>query len=204
MVLRQHIGCVSKGHLVRIFRRGEPIGDSCRACGALIFLQDSRNLTAELAYLAGLIDGEGTIGLARRSIGADGRLVGFEPYIKVVNTNKPVIDWCLDHFEGHNRTRAPQKAHYKTLYGWEINGLKAVKALLDRVQQFLIIKAAHAAIIQEYWATGDYRGGSQKGPAARRIPDRIIVLRQELAARLTELNGGPRPWGRKNRFPGSP
>ena len=158
---------------------------------------DSTPTALDWAYLAGFVDGEGTLGLGRVSRRQRGQR---NPYIKAVNTNASVIDWCFATFGGHARHLIvrphPTKSGFmsKPCYGWEVSGGKSVRRILAGIRPHLKVKAAHAAILEEWFGTGDYRGGAQV------VPPKVIEQREAIAAALTELNGGPRPYAKRNRF----
>lgn len=49
--------------------------------------------TKDLAYIAGLFDGDGTVSIVHQKVG--GKLF-HTPYVNIVNTNKKVIDWIYN------------------------------------------------------------------------------------------------------------
>lgn len=96
----------------------------------------------KLAYLAGLIDGEGSVflrhGWTRRRI---------LPMVRVSNTDPKMIRWIHENFGGTERhVMKPTEKERRTgkrkkpLYRWETDSILACKALLDAVLPFLITK----------------------------------------------------------------
>jgi hypothetical protein len=93
-----------------------------------------------VAYLAGLIDGEGTVSL-RRKIGNH-----FNIEVYITSTNKPMLEWVVSVFGGriytYNRkgdtTRLPQ-------HKWHLHS-RGAEALLRMVLPYLTIKATHARL----------------------------------------------------------
>lgn len=93
-----------------------------------------------VAYLAGLIDGEGTVSL-RRKIGKH-----FNIEVYITSSNKPTLEWVKRIFGGNIYTytrkndtiRLPQ-------HKWHIHS-RAAEALLRIVLPYLIIKGEHARL----------------------------------------------------------
>jgi hypothetical protein len=85
------------------------------------------------SYLAGLIDGEGSVGLFSAGAGRK-RFV-----IEIKMTNEPVIDWLIDHYGGNKQARKPGKVGWKPQWRWRVQGDAALK-LYERVRPLLKIK----------------------------------------------------------------
>lgn len=92
-----------------------------------------------LAYLAGIIDGEGCIGFTR----IRGQLI---PRITVTNTDQSLIDDLKTAFGGHILKRKPHQANWKAASQWTIQNAKAVN-LLDKVYKYLRIKDMQAVCL---------------------------------------------------------
>lgn len=78
----------------------------------------------ELAYLAGLVDGEGSVGLLRDH-GGPFRA----PILSICNTDRALVDFAREIFGGVITTSKPRKAHHKTKYEWKLRYQAAVAAL---------------------------------------------------------------------------
>lgn len=98
-----------------------------------------------LAYLAGIIDGEGTITLAKES-----RSNRHEARLIVVNTDVKLMNWLKDNFGGFVRIHK-RIIGQKQRYDWVIAGKKAVK-LLEEVAEYLIIKREQYFVVITYEA----------------------------------------------------
>jgi hypothetical protein len=91
----------------------------------------------EAAYLAGIIDGEGTILVYPRppSIRLSVRVV-------VVNTDEALMDW-LETLGGNRNWKTSRPTNYsanpKPCWSWVVNGMNAV-AILKQVLPYMIIK----------------------------------------------------------------
>lgn len=94
---------------------------------------------ADRAYVAGLIDGEGTIVLMPRR------------EVSIANTNKDVMDYLLSTLGGHVRIAYRGNDVWKDLYTWHIGGGIQCLYFLRIISPYLIIKRSKAAqlIIEE-------------------------------------------------------
>lgn len=99
---------------------------------------------SDLAYLAGVLDGEGCFNVARcRST--------YVPRILVVNTNEDLVSWLRATFGGDvTRTSVKNKPNWKPRYQWRLSHQKALD-LAQRVMSFLRVKRAQANIFAA-WA----------------------------------------------------
>lgn len=112
-----------------------------------IFTKDE----AELAYLAGIIDGEGCIGVAKR------RYVR----LRVSNTNFDLIQWLYQKFGG-SIWNVKVKGNRRAQKCWTLKAKKATD-LLECVLPYLIIKEEQAQLAL-HWQKGiswPYKGGNQ-------------------------------------------
>lgn len=101
-----------------------------------------RELTPqELAYAAGVLDGEGCIKINPRGQGSRGRVLRVE----IVNTNRKLIDWMHERFGGSIQVRVPKNPKHKTLYVHNL-ACRDAAALLKLVRPYLIIKAVEADV----------------------------------------------------------
>jgi hypothetical protein len=131
----------------------------------------------ELAYLAGIIDGEGWITAVRsRQTGK------YTPHVGVATTDLPLIEWIKNHFGGSVYTRTPQKGvgPRKTRYEWQIHQ-SMVDALLPEVLPYLVIKAERARAMIAFRNTFRYEG---------MITPDIRALRESTYLHLKSLNQG--------------
>jgi hypothetical protein len=73
--------------------------------------------TPLIAYLAGIIDGEGSVGTFGKK----------KPIftIEVKMTAEPIIDLLLNTFGGTKVFRPREKAHYKDQWRWRVKGKRA-------------------------------------------------------------------------------
>ena len=95
------------------------------------------------AYLAGFLDGEGSIMLYRRGNGAAMR-------ISISNTNRPVLEWCQRATSVGAIVVAPRSnPRHKTAMMWMVNSQPAA-SILEQVLPYLIVKHEQATVALEF------------------------------------------------------
>ena len=109
----------------------------------------------ELAYLAGIIDGEGCffIGLFRTK--ATKNLLNYHTYIKISNNEKSLIDWIHEKAGATNiqQERLTRKSNVnRSCYSSQISGA-TLDALLPKIYPYLIIKRRQCEIMMRMRST---------------------------------------------------
>ena len=97
-----------------------------------------------VSYLAGLIDGEGTVSIRRKT----GNHFNIELYI--TSTNKPMLDWVVRVFKGTIYTYQRKNDTVRLpSHKWHVHG-KQAENILRKVLPYLIIKGKHARLAIEF------------------------------------------------------
>lgn len=109
----------------------------------------------EKGYLAGIIDGEGCIMLARH-LGKRGKHV-YHLYVGIANTSMALHRWLEQRLPGigYVRQNSPAvdtrpSAHperWKTGYDWIVSGNRVAAVLLREIAPYLVIKRAQAELL---------------------------------------------------------
>src|SRR6185369_8308059 len=95
-----------------------------------------------LAYVAGLVDGEGCIGFTQcRS--------NMIPRICITNTNKKLIEMLYYKFGGCIFNAKRVKSNWKEAYHWVVTSKAAIE-FLEKIQKYLILKFEQALCLQAY------------------------------------------------------
>jgi hypothetical protein len=134
-------------HYYRWSRNGAPILSPPRTLGSW-----QKITRAERAYLAGFIDGEGTIGMKRERRRLAQGHYSYQAYVSAGNTNPVVIEWLYTLFGGNLRKRTPKSILKKSpnakpdFYEWRI-GAKAAVAVCELLVPFLRMKREQARIV---------------------------------------------------------
>jgi len=115
------------------------------------YLQARKMSEVEAAYLAGLMDGEGHIGIRwvvvrtrRQQRGS----VTAALIVSVTNTNRDVLQWIVE-TTGCGHVRGPYRQGQRRLkWYWFLSGYQG-SVVLDRIRPYLIIKAHEADLFLE-------------------------------------------------------
>jgi len=94
------------------------------------------------AYMAGIVDGEGSIQIRCRGLGGgvSGRPGQYTLIVQVVNTSKPLIDWLAANWGGAVAyTPEKPELNRKAKWSWSVTANNALR-VLDEVYEFLVIK----------------------------------------------------------------
>lgn len=99
----------------------------------------------EMAYLAGIVDGEGSIGIARHRVTKHNRTY-FRPHLTISNTNEDLLEWLqARHFRGNLVMNTKHRPYFKIAWGG-FSVAEVLKALLP----YLVIKRRHAELLIEF------------------------------------------------------
>jgi hypothetical protein len=110
---------------------------------------------AQIAYLAGIIDGEGSIYIGNFSCNPKTKVPYYQTNIQVTNTDKDLIDWLYDIFGGliSKRTAKQHPANSrKQAYIWTCSGDR-VTHLCELILPYLIAKKRQCEIMIKMRAT---------------------------------------------------
>jgi hypothetical protein len=111
-----------------------------------------------LAYAAGLVDGEGHIGLTHWGS-------SFLPVLTVTNTDARCGEWLIAHFGGQVFRHDSATRSHRTKFNWRLNGKRAT-TVLEAVLPYLVLKCEQAEIAISYYAGQEsFHLGDRKLPA---------------------------------------
>jgi hypothetical protein len=122
----------------------------------------------ELAYIAGIIDGEGCIGGYLSN-------TGFVIQLLIANTNKELMDWLSDKLAYNLYTTKAEK--HKRSWRIAVSGSKAI-AILSRVRPYMVAKAAAADVALSF----------PLNPGKNRITEEARLKQAICCAQLQNLN----------------
>ena len=144
----------------------------------------------KLIYLAGIIDGEGCIGINAIKNNGCCNTRNFKVRLMVVNTDLRLICWLKENFGGSvsARNRKSFKKEWKDCYSWSIYCSQAGR-LIALVYPYLIVKKQQAEIVIAYRKIQELNKTTHRGKRA--VP---LSLREEISACVKFLNHrGPKP-----------
>jgi hypothetical protein len=117
--------------------------------------QQATSSETDLAYFAGIIDGEGWIGLQKRF--ERNRFTTYKPTIRVTNTDANIIEriqeiWLKLGVNGHlyETTQGPSVANGKPVMYLQIQKQTLLKKTLEAVLPYLVGKRARAAMLLRF------------------------------------------------------
>jgi len=140
---------------------------------------------AVLAYVAGLLDGEGSICIGSGRSRSDRVAPSYWLQVGITNTDRSLIDWLLATFGGHisDNSHAPSRKNQRPCWAWRIMGLQAVP-FLEAIQPYVRVKAPQLCLAL------DFQRHMSVVRAYRRVPAAHLVLREDFRQRLQALNRG--------------
>jgi hypothetical protein len=101
------------------------------------------------AYLAGIIDGEGCIMLARRHPNGPNRRPVYAPYVSIANTSPALRSWLEERLPGlatYNRFNR-QPGRWREQWTWMLAGNRQVMTFLREIAPYLVIKREQAELV---------------------------------------------------------
>jgi len=145
------------------------------------------------AYLAGIVDGEGSICVSYRGNRDTNKV--YTVKVHIVNTDIRMVKFVKKHVGGYVRVKNDtwKNPKWKVAYRWILSDDTAI-FFLDKIQKYLVCKKEHYRLVRKlrktYWKRG------KCGPGA--VPDNIKWVRNEIYWKVRELNHkGKSQWCRK-------
>lgn len=128
----------------------------------------------EKAYLAGIIDGEGTVTLTRQRKNQTAT-----PSVSVANNNLKLLKWIKSLLGGTIISKKKRKVDHHDSYAWMIRYDSALR-FLKEIRGFLIVKRPHADLILKKYKSVTHRAGKYT-PA-------MYKKKMQLVAEIRKLN----------------
>ena len=130
---------------------------------------------AELGYIAGIIDGEGCIGIHKHSDNR-GRSRLHYLYVIVSNNNPDCVKFFQKRFGGWITARQQQK-NWNVNYKWGLRSERA-RNLLETIEPYLLLKRAQAKLGIEF----------DKAKIRHKLTDREWKKRERFYLKMRKLN----------------
>jgi hypothetical protein len=132
--------------------------------------------STDAAYIAGLIDGEGTVTLSRRHANEHRQLL-----ISISNTERSLLDFVLDAAgAGKITAKRTTKAHHSPSFAYAISNRQAL-SLLSQISPYLrSYKRLRARLILDHYVRLTPRNGKYTRDSAdhrRRFEAQVLALR---------------------------
>ena len=128
----------------------------------------------EKAYITGIVDGEGSIGLWRHH-----KNETHTPNVTVANNDLKLLHWIQSRVGGTIVSKKKRQAHHHDSYAWSIRQDRAIRFLND-IKCYLITKRRQAELITEKYKSVTHRAGKYT-PA-------MLKKKNALVAKIRKLN----------------
>ena len=138
---------------------------------------------AQIAYLAGLIDGEGCLYIGHTKQGKYGSGFQWHSMLKITSCDEALIIWLENTFGGSKDSRyrwTSKQKFTRPVYNWQATG-EMLDYILPLVEPYLIIKAKQCDVMKRYRKTS-------KNIGSKRLPPEINEQRLLLLSELRNLN----------------
>ncbi len=133
-----------------------------------------------LAYLAGIVDGEGYIGIKRDHIKGRGINPVYYERMSVAGTSKPMIDLFISFFKcGQAYFHRHSKLSRRGYWSWETSNLKAV-SVIKQLYPYIRIKKPEVKLILQLYENKRKKYGT--------LPKEIIEIRENLYQGIKSLH----------------
>ena len=136
-----------------------------------------------LAYMAGLIDGEGCFYVGKVKQGRYGNGWQFHTALVISSCDEIIIQWLETTFGGireHRYRWTSKKANFRPVFTWRSQG-PMLDYLCPLLLPYLIIKKVQCQVMIEMRST-------YKNIGSRRLPDEVAETRIRLIERMHSLN----------------
>ena len=129
------------------------------------------------AYLAGMLDGEGTLTLVRRGKKRGGYMVK----VSIYGTDERLMTYLTETFGG-SVARFDKRNPWKPMLTWSAVN---IRELLIGAMPYLRLKKEQAVLLIRYIDTAIPAANGRK----RGVPEGMIAIREDIRSALTALNG---------------
>ena len=149
---------------------------------------DRSNISpTEWAYLAGLIDGEGNIGVYGRSWKHTGQRQktpseSYRPVLTITNTKRNLLEWIEERFGGTIESPKVYSDRHNARYIWTIKTIVDIQDICRNCLDYLVLKREQANLILTFPFNVKLNNWDKEGCK------RNLELKRGLYHRTLELN----------------
>jgi hypothetical protein len=138
-----------------------------------------------LAYAAGIVDGEGYIGISKFKAASNNYI--YQVQLEMGMCDKEAIDFIAKTFDYHITIAKRNKYHKKNIYRIRLTANQAV-SFLKRIYPFLIVKKKQANLCFILWEL-IHSEESKSKTDLRNLTPKTILQRELLYKKIRVLNG---------------
>ena len=128
----------------------------------------------EKAYIAGIIDGEGTVTLMKHHKNETPI-----PFVGIANNNYELLKWIKVLAGGNICAKKKRLPHHNDSYALNIRHDRALR-FLNEIKKYLIIKKPQAELITKEYKSVTHRAG--------RYTPELLAKKYKLVAKIRKLN----------------
>ena len=168
--------CTSAAHAKRHREQYAPVLRAARRKKqwALKAPRAPEHSVVDLAYMAGIIDGEGCIRLNYKT-----KISRYNLWVTVANTDKALLDWIAARWRGHvHVVKGKPEKNRRMAWRWNMAADLALH-FLDEIYPYLVIKKRRAMLArryQRYVQYGGRHGDPRVEPLQRKFYDMFKIL----------------------------
>ena len=143
----------------------------------------TNHTTEEIAYLAGIVDGEGCFYIGNVKQGKYGSGYQWHSMLKITSCDEILILWLEKTFGGSKDSRyrwTSKRAFTRPVFNWQATG-EMLDYILPQIHKYLIIKRPHCEVMIQYRLTS-------KNIGSKRLSEAVNIRRFELMNKIRNLN----------------
>ena len=151
-------------------------------------MAEQEHIPLDLAYAAGIIDGEGWVGMnylpaEHASLKGKRRSPMFRCCVEVIMVDPRIPMWLCERFGGSVRSYASRKPGHRGTHKWTLQHRQA-EAFCRLIAPYLMLKREQAEIIVSYYSDPRFSFTRR----SKGIPAEEVEARMEYVARSKSLN----------------
>ena len=128
----------------------------------------------EKAYIAGIVDGEGTVTLMKHH-----KNETHIPFVGIANNNLKLLKWIKSIVGGNICSKKKRLPHHNDSYVLNIRQDRALR-FLNEIKEYLIVKRQQAELITAKYKSVTHRAG--------KYTPEMLAKKNKLVAKIRELN----------------
>lgn len=144
----------------------------------------------DVAYAAGIVDGEGTIGIGcsfrHSKSGKETKVL--KPHISVSNTNQEIIEWLVSTFGGYSVPDKRYNTKWKMAYIWYISDRDKAWDFLLLVKPYVKIKRRQLDLMLGFLALDERPAWKVIGSESEKYSNLIEEIQYNYYLDMKELN----------------
>ena len=162
-------------------------------------IYDNQREAILVGYLAGILDGEGSVSLKKSSANKHRKTPAYEGAVTLGMVYKDIVQLFVDRYGGTMRVECVPNR--QPIYRYAKVGTQGVKTILEELVLFLIEKRERAEMLLEYYDSID--NTRHRNALGQTLPmsEQELSKREDFYLRMKELNARKHPQRLTERTP---